>query len=103
MAFGCSRCRFSSTGCLSCNPEKTAKWLAKKETAEAAEAASAAEGTSSKAEAHWEEVEEAEACFEEVQEGMIDPELEQSFQDEDGELEPEAKELLEAAFATWKP
>ena len=41
--------------------------------------------------------------FKEVQEGMMDPELEQSFQDKDGELEPEAKELLEAAFATWKP
>ena len=48
-------------------------------------------------------MEEAEACFEEVQKGIMDLELEQSFQDEDGELEHEAKELLEAAFATWKP
>ena len=27
--FGCSRCKYASIGCLSCNPAKTAKWLAK--------------------------------------------------------------------------
>ena len=102
-AFGCSRRRCSGTGCFSCNPEKTAKWLAKKEAAEAAEAATAAEETRSKPEAHWEEVEDAEACFEEVPEEMMDPELEGSFQGEDGDLEPEAEGLLEAAFAKWKP
>ena len=29
--FGCSRCRYSPTGCLACNPDKTMKWLAKEQ------------------------------------------------------------------------
>ena len=36
--FGCPKCRHSKTGCLKRNPEKTAKWLAKKEAKEKKEA-----------------------------------------------------------------
>ena len=48
--FGCPKCRHSKTGCLKCNPEKTARWLAKKEAKEQAEAEDAkAEATEKKA------------------------------------------------------
>eukprot|EP00746_Dinoflagellata_sp_MGD_P120766 gnl/MRDRNA2_/MRDRNA2_56168_c0_seq1.p1 gnl/MRDRNA2_/MRDRNA2_56168_c0~~gnl/MRDRNA2_/MRDRNA2_56168_c0_seq1.p1 ORF type:complete len:594 (+),score=101.57 gnl/MRDRNA2_/MRDRNA2_56168_c0_seq1:217-1782(+) len=32
-SFGCSKCRWSASGCLKCNPEKESKWKAKKEAA----------------------------------------------------------------------
>ena len=34
--FGCSRCRHSKLGCLSCNPARMAKWADKKHSEEAA-------------------------------------------------------------------
>ena len=37
-AFGCPKCRACATGCMKCNPEKTAKWLAKKAAKEKTEA-----------------------------------------------------------------
>ena len=40
--FGCSRCKNSKGGCLSCNPAKMAKWADKKKAEQAAEAASQA-------------------------------------------------------------
>ena len=110
--FGCSRCRHAKTGCLSCNPEKILRWLAKKEAAEAAEAAKAAEEATEKAssteskagtENQWDEVKEAEACFEDLQEEMVEPDLAEPESGEEHGLDAEAKELLEAAFAEWKP
>ena len=58
----------SPVDCLKCNPEKTQRWLARKEAAEAAEAAAAAEalkakGGESKGDPEWEAVVEAGACF----------------------------------------
>ena len=43
----CSRCTYSPTGCVACNPERTMKGFAKKEAKEATEAATTATATSS--------------------------------------------------------
>ena len=45
--YGCSRCKYAKTGCLSCNPVKMAKWADKqvaKDAAECSQSASQAEG-----------------------------------------------------------
>ena len=43
--YGCSRCKYAKTGCLSCNPVKMAKWADKQVAKDAAESASQAQGS----------------------------------------------------------
>ena len=107
--FGCSRCRWSKGGCLSCNPAKTERWLARQAAAaaaaeEAAAAAAAAAKAPAPEEPAWEALAESEAVVptagsEEDAAGMeVDEEGGAEGDAEDWEMSPDDMELLAAAF-----
>ena len=100
--FGCCKCRKSQSGCLKCNPAKFAKWIAKKAAAEAAETPKEAQKEPAKEEGgisgKWPAVEEAELVMPKDHPGPED-ELPDDFELAEGELDSEAKALLDIAFA----
>ena len=80
--------------------EKTMKWVARKETKEAAAAREKATSSSDPptTETIWHEVKEGEARFEEVPEELLDVEPWSPSEGVDGELESEAGELFDIAL-----
>ena len=101
--YGCSKCRWSASGCLRCNPDKYAKSLDKKSVADDAEIPegikSAPEKEDGGAVGAWEHIEEAELLMPADAQGEQESELPDDFNGDEGELDHEAKELLEKAFA----
>ena len=112
--FGCSRCRWSTGSCLSCNPVKTERSLARQVAAaataaeELATAAAAAGQAPPLEEPGWEAVEEPQAVLHPppgtVPSDDVGMEVDEQGGEEepdpdDWEMVPEDVELMAAAFA----
>ena len=105
--YGCSKCRYSSGGCIACNADKKAKWLEKKTLAEEAEQEEFAQSDAKIAEAEpaWEAHEEAEGIVDATLQADIHEDDDQSgdaFHSE-GALSSDAKAILDVAFASCHP
>jgi hypothetical protein len=99
---GCSKCRYSASGCLRCSAEKFAKWIAKKDNADDSEVPPATKAVPEKDEGgkagNWDAEPEDELVMpKDDLEGHEDPPPD-DFEADNGEFDADALSVLEAAF-----